>query len=179
MWHCHPLQAQCDKYWKYTDHKTKRGSIARKGRVKEETEVSSPHSSSRTRALCYRCHVLAAPHLPCLASWKVTSAPKRTCTLFLSHSAPKHHQHPTSCWDMRWIQSLLQGGEERWGSHSLPARSSMGYPKNRRGWFGQHMAWGYFAQSKAKISVHTPTTHPEKGQHEFTAMETHTNSTEL
>lgn len=58
--------------------------------------------------------------------------------------------------------SLLQDGEERWGSHCLPAHSFMGYPKYRRGWFGQCMAWRYFAQSKADISVHTPTTHPEK-----------------
>lgn len=178
MWHCHPRQAQCDKYWKYIDHRTKRGSIARKGRVKEG---SSPHSSSRTRALCYRCHVLAAPPLP--------FPPLLLGKSHLLLAGDTHYFFPilplnittipfhAGIWGRFRFSCRVErkGGDPTACQHS-PLRDTQ---KNRSGWFGQCMAWGYFARSKANISVHTPTTHPEKGQHEVTAMENHTNSTEL
>lgn len=65
MWHCHPLQAQCDKYWKYPDHKTRSriNSKEREGR-RETSRFSS--LNSRTRALCYKSWLSCiCSSLPC------------------------------------------------------------------------------------------------------------------
>lgn len=162
--HCHPLQAQLINSGNTQITRLREGSIATKGRVKEwdRSQFTTLKQQGKGFVLQVLCPGCPASALPSLASWKVTSIPNGRRTLFLSHSAPKHYQHPTSCWDTKGIQRLLQGGEGRWGSHCLPAHSFTGYPKNRRGWFGQHMTSGNFVQSKADISVHTPTTHPKK-----------------
>lgn len=133
--HCHPLQAQLINSGNTQITRLREGSIATKGRVKEwdRSQFTTLKQQDKGFVLQVLCPGCPASALPSLASWKVTSIPNGRRTSFLSHSAPKHYQHPTSCWDTKGIQRLLQGGEGRWGSHCLPAHFFTGYPKKQEG----------------------------------------------
>lgn len=145
------------------------GSIAREGGWRSRQE-SVHHTQAAGQGLCVTGAVfwLSPSALPSLSPWKVTFLPNRTHTLFLSHSVPKHYNIPFHTGTKGGFRASCRV-ERKGGDPTACQHTPLELPKKQEGWFGQCMTQGYFAQNKADISVHTPTTHPGKGQHEVTA----------